>query len=40
LSDRAREFALEYMAHDDAAARNAALLRSVLAGHPAARLGA
>jgi glycosyltransferase involved in cell wall biosynthesis len=30
MSARARDFALDYMAHDDSAARNAALLHSVL----------
>jgi len=39
-SSRAREFALQFMARDNSAARNAALFRSVLDGHSAARLSA
>ena len=36
LSNRAREFALGYIARDDSAARNAAMFRAVLGAHPTA----
>ncbi len=37
ISNRAREFALDYLAHDDSAARNAAMFHSVLGEHRTAR---